>query len=199
MSLDGGETGQDVILEDPDEEDEEGQEEADEGEKAVEAMGVTESDWTAEQQAQAIVAMNQLMGVKKRCQTEPVKRGRPKADSAQLCPACDKPFANSTLLRQHLAVHTGTRNYECHVCFRNFLNEEQLTAHLDNHPGLQQFQCNECNRVFKLEYRIREHMRVHTNERPFLCSQCGKAFKSGVSLSVNCEHIINVTTLVFVI
>ncbi len=93
--------------EDDEDEDADGVGGEDGEERSAAAAAVTESDWTAEQQTNAIVAMNQLMGVKKRCMPEPVKRGRPKADVAQPCPVCDKAFANSSLLKQHLTMHTG--------------------------------------------------------------------------------------------
>ena len=96
--------GDDVILE---EMEDDGEMPLDEEDRSEDAQAVTESDWTKEQQADAIVAINQLMGVKKRSQAEPSKRGRPKADVAQPCPVCDKVFANSSSLKQHLITHTG--------------------------------------------------------------------------------------------
>ena len=61
-----------------------------------------------------------------------------KNDKSFKCSVCAKMFARSTLLRQHMVLHQGTKRFK--------------------------FKCTYCGRAFRHRSHLRDHERIHTGK-----------------------------------
>ena len=56
---------------------------------------------------------------------------------AHACPLCDRRFASSGSLRQHMVIHTAERRHSCTTCCDTFARLADLKHHkLVVHEGL---------------------------------------------------------------
>lgn len=49
------------------------------------------------------------------------------------CPRCQRVLSSRQNLRQHLAIHTGDRPYQCQFCLQYFRQSSQLSLHRKQH------------------------------------------------------------------
>lgn len=49
------------------------------------------------------------------------------------CPRCQRILSSRQNLRQHLAIHTGDRPYQCQFCLQHFRQSSQLSLHRREH------------------------------------------------------------------
>ena len=110
------------------------------------------------------------------------KRARPAAPSSSVCETCGKEFKCSSLLANHVRVHTGDRPYACEFpgCTKRFTERSNLTKHTKVHSGDHPFKCEYegCGKAFTAKCNLQTHMRIHTAEKPFACerAECGRRF-----------------------
>ena len=104
------------------------------------------------------------------------------------CPVCDKSYAVSKELKQHMRTHSD--QFCCEVCGRVLKSKYALKLHTDiQHRGIPRkvptktHLCTLCGLMFpnKTKYVIHQN-KVHLNLRPFSCEVCGVAFFSKTSL-----------------
>lgn len=99
------------------------------------------------------------------------------------CPHCDKIFDRSSGLREHMTVHSNTKEFVCETCGFATKTNNMLRKHAHSHNSDRRFKCCECDQVLKSAASLKSHMRQHTGERPFTCSICEKTFITYPSLS----------------
>lgn len=69
----------------------------------------------------------------------------------------------------------GERPFKCHICQKAFKQSSDLKKHINLHTGTNQFKCEECNMEFRRADALRKHKLGHrTGNMP--CGHCGKNF-----------------------
>ncbi len=54
-------------------------------------------------------------------------------DPSFACGVCFKGFASASILRRHVAIHTGRKDHRCHLCDTSFDRVDKLKRHLSAH------------------------------------------------------------------
>ncbi|EMP24965.1 Putative histone acetyltransferase MYST1 [Chelonia mydas] len=124
----------------------------------------------------------------------PHSAARRPADKPYRCTECEKSFGQSSVLIEHMRIHTGERPFVCGQCGKRFSQSSTLLGHQRTHTGEKPFTCPECQRSFSRSSALTEHQRTHTDdpfprvsppmghrpiptgEKPFRCPDCGRGF-----------------------
>ncbi|CAG9854981.1 unnamed protein product [Phyllotreta striolata] len=111
---------------------------------------------------------------------------------AFVCSMCDRQFKKAYHLREHMASHTGERNYSCNICGKTFQRSSSKHKHIRSHnakPGEKSkktpFLCTICGKSFPYSNGASRHMRVHLGERRHECNICLKRFSQTTHLKVH--------------
>ena len=102
------------------------------------------------------------------------------------CTECEKSFAYSSKLRDHMKMHTDVKPFQCSECGKCFTRPGTLKTHMKIHGGKpyqceeslksrmktydeRNFQCLECNQYFTLSKSnlLKVHMKLHDIFRVF--------------------------------
>ncbi|KAM9218803.1 LOW QUALITY PROTEIN: transcriptional repressor CTCFL [Leptosomus discolor] len=98
-------------------------------------------------------------------------------EKCHVCHLCLKAFRTS-LLRNHVNVHAGTRLYKCSGC-----DSDELSRHRHyKHTLEKSFQCSMCKYSRVEVNKIKWHILSHTGERPYACDLCSYASKGAYRL-----------------
>ncbi|XP_039430111.2 zinc finger protein OZF-like [Culex pipiens pallens] len=109
-----------------------------------------------------------------------------KVDKKFHCDQCSKQYAQKHSLDEHMARHSGIRNFWCSFCDSMFFTERNLKMHIDRkHTENQPFACDKCNRKFAYQRELVEHQIKHSDKKPFSCTLCSKTFKTNGSLKAH--------------
>jgi KRAB domain-containing zinc finger protein len=103
---------------------------------------------------------------------------------------CGKQFKQLQHLKLHIRKHTGVRPYECKICNKPFKQSANLSYHIRIHSK-ETFVCifRDCGKQFSLLRNMRNHIRTHTGERPYECAVCKKRFTVSGSLSRHMKRL----------
>ena len=72
------------------------------------------------------------------CDTEVhAKRSR----NRYVCEFCDKSYAWSSSLKNHMRIHSGEKPFRCYVCDKRFTDCSNFRTHIRIHTGEQRFIC----------------------------------------------------------
>uniref|UniRef100_A0A1B0DQE0 Uncharacterized protein n=1 Tax=Phlebotomus papatasi TaxID=29031 RepID=A0A1B0DQE0_PHLPP len=76
------------------------------------------------------------------------------------CTICNKTFAISRTLKNHLMIHTGEKPHACTKCPKKYIRSDQLKLHMKLHTGKDTFSCESCS--FKTNYLhdLKNHVNV---------------------------------------
>lgn len=92
---------------------------------------------------------------------------------------CNKSFALSTGVRQHVNCMHSEKKFVCQYCQHQCSTKFHLDCHIRTHNGDKPFKCNVCSAYFRLPSTLQKHQRVHTGERPYRCDICSKVSHEG--------------------
>ena len=103
--------------------------------------------------------IDQVLG---RAKKSPASPREPKVHE---CNKCGRIFRTSTLLRNHLNTHTGTKPYKCEVCDKAFGTSGELGRHMKYiHTHEKPHKCPLCEYYSVEASKIKRHMRSHTGK-----------------------------------
>jgi len=67
--------------------------------------------------------------------------------------------------------------FTCHICQKKFAESASLKDHMRRHEGVKPYVCSECQKRFSTAYELKSHQPKHSDFKPFCCGSCGKYFK----------------------
>ncbi|KAL4711251.1 hypothetical protein ACJJTC_019092 [Scirpophaga incertulas] len=77
------------------------------------------------------------------------------------CDLCDQRFYLPSRLKEHMATHTGERNFRCELCDKSYPRLQSLQEHLRSHAADRRFKCDICNTTFTQNGSLKNHMKSH--------------------------------------
>ncbi|XP_026482960.1 zinc finger and SCAN domain-containing protein 22-like [Ctenocephalides felis] len=96
------------------------------------------------------------------------------------CDLCNRSFAESNHLKEHMADHIPNKikecPFKCKICHKTFSQLGSLKRHMLIHRGERPHECSICNKTFTLLCNLKSHLLIHRGERPYRCSICNKTF-----------------------
>jgi len=108
------------------------------------------------------------------------------------CQFCEKSFATTSDLKQHLSSHGMGKIHKCEDCGREFTNRDSAILHRKQHNNERTHFCRDCGKGFFKASCLQRHMRSHTGEKPYSCEFCGRGF-SQVTTVKNHKKVGHVT------
>lgn len=75
-----------------------------------------------------------------------------------------KTTSKNEIGRHVRIVHQGVRNHHCPHCDKSFATTAGLKNHVMIHTGERPFTCDECGMKFRRKYSLRGHMKYHQPE-----------------------------------
>ncbi|KAK0067708.1 zinc finger protein 596 [Biomphalaria pfeifferi] len=76
------------------------------------------------------------------------------------CCLCNKLFAESKNLKEHLYIHIGMKPFNCEVCGMSFSHSGSYRRHKLRHTGLKPHQCYICLKFFTRATHIKRHIKT---------------------------------------
>ncbi|XP_053623328.1 transcription factor Ouib-like [Plodia interpunctella] len=76
------------------------------------------------------------------------------------CDLCDQKFYLPSRLKEHMATHTGERNFRCEYCEKTYPRLQSLQEHIRSH-GDRKYKCDFCNSAFTQNGSLKNHMKSH--------------------------------------
>jgi len=98
------------------------------------------------------------------------------------CQFCEKSFATTSDLKQHMSSHGMGKIHKCADCGRQFNNRDSAILHRKQHNNERTHVCLECGKGFFKSSCLTRHMRCHTGEKPFSCQFCERKFSQVTTL-----------------
>nr|XP_026489425.1 zinc finger protein 26-like [Vanessa tameamea] len=77
------------------------------------------------------------------------------------CDLCDQRFYLPSRLKEHMATHTGERNFRCEFCDKSYPRLQSLQEHIRSHSSERRFKCDVCNTAFTQSGSLKNHMKSH--------------------------------------
>ncbi|CAG9794374.1 unnamed protein product [Diatraea saccharalis] len=97
------------------------------------------------------------------------------------CDLCSKEFLFKASIKNHLKLHYGTRRKcICYICGHSFNDSTNMGIHIRTvHEKQKPFTCDICQSSFSAKKQLLVHILKHMNLRPFKCDSCEKSFFTG--------------------
>jgi hypothetical protein len=86
------------------------------------------------------------------------------------CKICGKIMPSAAKLRDHLTVHSKSRNFICPHDGLSFKTKDNLNQHLKTHSR-SKYECDHCGQLMKSKTTLNRHMNRHNKSKMFECPQ----------------------------
>ncbi|XP_041988788.1 PR domain zinc finger protein 5-like [Aricia agestis] len=99
------------------------------------------------------------------------------------CNLCDKVYNRQKTLTEHQRRnHQKVLKHQCEYCEQRFYLPSRLKEHIATHTGERNFRCEYCEKSYPRLKSLQYHIRTHTNDRRYRCHICAQAFIQNASL-----------------
>jgi uncharacterized Zn-finger protein len=99
------------------------------------------------------------------------------------CERCDKVYDTKKSLREHVRKnHLKVLKHECSVCERKFYLPSALKDHMASHTGERNFRCEYCGKSYPRMRALRVHMQSHETEKRYKCVLCSASYTQSNNL-----------------
>ncbi|CAB3261048.1 unnamed protein product [Arctia plantaginis] len=99
------------------------------------------------------------------------------------CKLCDKVYnRRKTLMEHNRRNHLKVYRHQCDLCDQRFYLPSRLKEHMATHTGERNFRCEFCDKSYPRLQSLQEHIRSHSNERRYKCDVCSSTFTQNGSL-----------------
>ncbi|KPJ14225.1 Zinc finger protein 26 [Papilio machaon] len=99
------------------------------------------------------------------------------------CKLCDKVYnRRKTLMEHNRRIHLKVYRHQCDLCDQRFYLPSRLKEHMATHTGERNFRCEFCDKSYPRLQSLQEHLRSHSNERRYKCDICNSTFTQNGSL-----------------
>ncbi|XP_049704108.2 transcription factor Ouib [Helicoverpa armigera] len=99
------------------------------------------------------------------------------------CKLCDKVYnRRKTLMEHNRRNHLKVYRHQCDLCDQRFYLPSRLKEHMATHTGERNFRCEFCDKSYPRLQSLQEHVRSHNNERRYKCDICNSTFTQNGSL-----------------
>lgn len=99
------------------------------------------------------------------------------------CKLCDKVYnRRKTLVEHNRRNHLKVFRHQCDLCDQRFYLPSRLKEHMATHTGERNFRCEFCDKSYPRLQSLQEHVRSHNHEKRHKCQVCGSAFAQTATL-----------------
>ena len=91
-----------------------------------------------------------------------------------ICETCGKSFRTKSKLKDHMDIHSGSKQHKCLQCEAQFYVKSALGAHMLRHKV--NYSCNVCDKSFSDRGNLRKH-KISQHSESYPCLRC--KFRAG--------------------
>ena len=70
-------------------------------------------------------------------------------------------YGRKAILKTHMIVHSGIKDFECEICGKSFIEKMTLKRPITVHSGIENFKCKFSGKLFGFSASLRTHIRSH--------------------------------------
>ncbi|XP_073964475.1 uncharacterized protein isoform X2 [Choristoneura fumiferana] len=102
------------------------------------------------------------------------------------CKLCDKVYnRRKTLMEHNRRNHLKVYRHQCDLCEQRFYLPSRLKEHMATHTGERNYRCEFCDKCYPRLQSLQEHVRSHSSERRYKCEVCNAGFTQSGSLKTH--------------
>ncbi|CAG9574915.1 unnamed protein product [Danaus chrysippus] len=99
------------------------------------------------------------------------------------CKLCDKVYnRRKTLMEHNRRNHLKVYRHQCELCDQRFYLPSRLKEHMATHTGERNYRCEFCDKSYPRQQSLQEHIRIHNIDRRYKCSVCDSTFNQSGTL-----------------
>lgn len=106
------------------------------------------------------------------------------------CNMCDKVYDKRKTLTEHQRrTHLKVFKHQCLFCDHKFYLPCRLKEHMATHTGEREFKCDSCDKSYPRLKSLQDHVKVHVQEKKYRCHVCGEKFAQNATLKCHFKSV----------